>query len=38
MKLLRTIREALIYIVWGTVVIVFLSYLIWVTGMAAGRW
>ena len=36
MKLLRIIREALIVIVWSTVVIVFLLYLIWVTGMVAN--
>jgi len=34
MKLLRIIREALIYIVLGTVAIVALSYLIWVTSLA----
>ena len=38
MKLLRIIRELLFYIVWGTVIIVFLSYLIWLTGMAVGQW
>jgi len=36
MKLLRIIREALIVIVWGTVAIIFLLYLIWVTGMIAN--
>jgi len=35
-KLLRKLREALIVIVWGTVIVVSLLYLIWVTSMVAN--
>jgi len=35
MRLLRIIREALLYLIFGTVFLVFILYLIWVTSMVA---